>query len=439
VVNPAYGAYAALSSALFVSGFPLYYLCSRFSGHPFPPLPQRLGVYDTGVRHLAGSPRIWIHAVSVGEVNVAGALIGALKRMWPACGIVLSTSTCHGQAAARRLRTEGLRCVYAPLDFLLSVQNALAAVSPDVLVCLETEIWPNWLVTARKMGIRTALVNGRLSERSIRRYLWVRPLMAEALRHVEAFSMIHGDDARRIRQLGAPPERVTIGGNAKYDLLPATVDAATAEKMGALYRVTPGQPVWVAGSVRRDEAPLVLEVFKRIVARLPGALLIVAPRHLNRVPGIRARAQALGLSCQLRTEMDEAGRGRTAQVVVVDTMGELQATYSVATAVFCGASLVPLGGQNVLEAAVWGKPVLYGPFMDDFREARDLLDGAGGGIGVADAAELTERLLALLSAPQLAADLGDRARQAVLSLAGAGERHAAVILDLLNRDSGRAV
>ncbi len=428
---PAYAAYAALSSGLFVSGFPFYYLYYRCSGRPIPLLSQRLGVYDTPLRHLKGMPRIWIHAVSVGEVNVGAAIIQALKRMQPQCGIFLSTSTYHGQVAAGRLMADGVRCIYAPLDFILSVRNALSAIRPEVLVCLETEIWPNWLMAAHNLGIRTALVNGRLSERSIRRYRWVRPLMAETLGQVDAFSMIHEDDARRIRRLGAPTERVAVGGNAKYDLLPGAADPATAEKMALLYRVAPGQPVWVAGSVRRTETSLVLEVFKGIKARFPDALLIVAPRHLERVPGIRARARALGLSCQLRSEIHEAGQQRRASVVILDTMGELRATYSVAAAVFCGGSLVPLGGQNVLEAAVWGKPVLYGPFMDDFREARELLEAAGGGIEVADGADLTQRLTDIFSTPKLAADLGTRAHRAVWSRVGAAERHAAAILDLL--------
>lgn len=431
-MNPAYAAYALISSGLVVTALPFYWIYSRCFGGRSVSLAQRLGVYDQTLRNLPGSPRIWIHAVSVGEINVAGAVIHGLKQLIPGCGILLSTSTPHGHAAALEKLGRAAECIFAPIDFILSVQKALRIVKPDILVCLETELWPNWLMSAHRMGIRTALINGRLSVRSIRGYLKVRPLMRATFSGMDAFSMIHEEDARRIELLGAPSGKVTVGGNAKYDFLFDDNATATPEKMAALYGVAPDQPVMVAGSTRGVEGKVVLEAFRSVCACFPGSLLIIAPRHLKHALEIKSLARAMGLSCQLRTEIDGIDRLRTASVVIVDIMGELQATYSIASIVFCGGSLVPLGGQNILEAAVWGKPVLYGPSMEDFLEAKKLLEDAGAGIQVEDGRELAEKVMYYLSRPAEAAAAGRRAKQAVLSRSGAALRHARVICEVLS-------
>ena len=434
-MNPAYAAYALISSGLVVAALPFYWIFSWFSGRGHSSLSQRMGVYSKSLRNLTGSPRIWIHAVSVGEVNVAGAVICGLKQLIPGCAIILSTSTPLGHAASLEKLGREAVCIFAPIDFILSVQKALATVKPDILVCLETEIWPNWLMIAHRMGIRTALINGRLSVRSIRGYLKIRSLMKTILSGMDAFSMIHEADARRIELLGAPSERVSVGGNAKYDLLLDSCVTATREKMAKLYGLEPGQPVLVAGSTRGIEGKVVLAAFQEIHARFPRALLIIAPRHLKHATEIMARARAMGLSGQLRTQIDGVIRPRTASVVIVDTMGELQATYSIASVVFCGGSLVPLGGQNVLEAAVWGKPVLYGPSMDDFLEAKELLEDTRAGIQVEDGRELAEKVMYYLSRPDVAAAVGFRAKQALLSRSGAALQHARVIHEVLSGPS----
>lgn len=431
-MNPAYGAYAALSSCLFVAGLPFFWLYSRVTRR-MDSVPQRLGVYGPDVRHVSGSPRVWIHAVSVGEVNVAGAVIHALKALIPGCGIILSTATPHGHAVALEKLGGQATCIYAPLDFILSVRNALSTLKPDVLVCLETEIWPNWLMAAHRMGIKTALVNGRFSVRSIRGYLKIRPLMQAVLAPMDAFSMVHADDAHRIRLLGAPARKVLVGGNAKYDLLASRMAPAVRTQMSQLYNVGSNRPVVVAGSTRGQEGRIMLDVYCKIRHVFPDALLIIAPRHMKRCAEIKMQAAARGIACQFRTEINGRDRLRKAPMVIVDTIGELQDIYSIATVVFCGGSLVPLGGQNVLEAAAWGKPVFYGPSMDDFRGAKELLERAGGGVPVADGVDLAETLVDYLSRPDAAQRMGRRARQAVLSRGGAARRHARVISRLVSR------
>jgi 3-deoxy-D-manno-octulosonic-acid transferase len=276
-----------------------------------------------------------------------------------------------------------------------------------------------------------AIVNGRISARSIRRYRKVRSLMRYTLSHVNAFSMISEPDARRIRSLGAPADRITVNGNAKFDCSDPQVDPDTVGWAARLYGVGPQTPVFVAGSTRNPEEQIILDAFVKIRALLPDTILIIAPRHIERAPQIAQWVSARGLGCQLRTTLDGAAQTRTAPVVVLDTIGELSATYSVAGMVFCGGSLVPKGGQNIMEPAMWGKPVCFGPSMEDFADARRMIEESGGGITVRCVEELAAVAIRWFQNPGQAAAAGQAARQAVLPHRGAAEKHADVIRRLV--------
>ena len=436
-MNFAYTAYSFISSFLFFSLFPPFWFYSRISGRYSRSISQRIGLYpDRLVRAISGSPRIWMHAVSVGEVSSAIAIIESLKALMPDCAVILSTTTEHGQAFAKNKLSAGNRrpmatCIYAPVDFILSARKALSILKPDVLVCLETEIWPNWLVEAHRLGIKTALVNGRISVRTIKGYLKIRPLMKATLNLVDAFSMINKADAHRIEIIGAPGERIEINGNAKYDLLLNRCDTRIRTKMESIYNIKGDKPVFVAGSTRRSEEKIILDVYGKIIKSFPETLLILAPRHVERVHYIKELVKEQGFACQLRSDLDKQNCLRTAPIVIVDTIGELLNTYSIASIVFCGGSLVSLGGQNILEAAVWGKPVFYGPSMEDFLDAKDLLDKTGGGIQVKDGQELAEKAIYYLANPHKAVAVGKLAAQAVMSHKGAAGKHANVIYQLL--------
>jgi len=433
-MNLAYSAYKSVTSGLFITLFPPFFVYSRLSGKCSGSLYQKAGYYPEAlVQTLSGSPRIWIHAVSVGEVTAAMPIIKSLTSLMPESGVILSTGTEHGQALARTKIDAAASCVFAPFDFYLSTRRALQALNPDILVCVETELWPNWLMEARRSGIRTALVNGRISVRSIRRYLKIRPLMQETLKHVQAFSMIGDADAERIRQIGAPPDRIEINGNAKYDLLIHEADENIRAAMKKRYGLNDDRPVFVAGSTRGEEARIVLDAYEEILRSVPETLLIIAPRHVRRTRQIENQVRARGLSCQRRTELEDEGAVCSAPVIIIDTIGELQATYSIATVVFCGGSLVPRGGQNVLEAAVWAKPVLYGPSMEDFLDAKQMLDETGGGIQIKDGRELTEKTLYYIKHPEKARSVGECAFQAVSSHKGSAMKHAGVIKRVLER------
>ncbi|MFC1798406.1 3-deoxy-D-manno-octulosonic acid transferase [Thermodesulfobacteriota bacterium] len=430
----AFWAYNLLTTVLLVSISPFFGAFALVSGKHRDSIRQRLGCYPRQPVKSARSHRIWIHAASVGEVRVAAAIIRSLAHMLPDADIILSTITGQGQRFARADLGAEIRCIYAPIDWFLSVKKAFAALQPDILVCLETEIWPNLLQEAHRTGVRIALINGRISDRSIKRYLFIRPFMRNILEHVNAFSMIRDKDAQRIRKLGAAPERIMVNGNAKYDLLLSQSDDQTKTHITSLYRLKQNQPVFIAGSTRRQEDDIVLDVYRQIIKSFPDTLLIIAPRHVFKSRQIQIAVSEKGLECQLRTALDSPGAQRTAPIVILDTIGELQATYSIASVVFCGGSLVPLGGQNVLEAAVWGKPVLYGPSMEDFQDAKKLLDKTGGGIQVADKDQLEKEVLALLANPTKAERIGDRARQAVFFNKGAAHKHAVVISNLLSEN-----
>ncbi len=432
-MNFAYKAYNFLNIGLFFILLPPFWFYTRLTGRFGDGLGQRLGFYHKSlVATISGFPRIWIHAASVGEVNGAVAIIESLTQLMPECAIILSTTTKHGQSWAREKFGPETTCIYAPLDFIVSVRKALAAIRPDILVCLETEIWPNWLLAARRLGVKIALINGRISVRSIKGYLKIRFLIREALNQIAAFSMIREEDAQRLMMLGVPKERIEINGNAKYDLLLHQTDPVLLDKNKKLYNLSGKEPVLVAGSTRGSEHKIILDVYASILQTLPETLLIIAPRHVEKIQHIIDMVKDRGFSYQLKTEIDQPDCSRTAPVVIINTIGDLQSTYSIASIVFCGGSLEPLGGQNILEAAVWGKPVFYGPSMEDFLDAKAILDKTGGGIQVKDGRDLAEKMLYYLTHPDEANSVGKLAKEAVMSHQGAAEKHAAVIFRLFN-------
>ena len=427
-----YFLYRYFSTGLYFLLFPAYELYKKISGRSYEDIDQRLGKYQPSIANKGkNATRIWIHAASVGEVSAAASIIEELYKTIPDCEIIFSTTTRHGLSFARKSIGSRFLClIYAPLDFIVSVRRAIRFFKPDILVCIETEIWPNWLAEAHRMGVKTAIVNGRISARSINRYIKIKPLFKKILSRVDTFSMIRPEDARRIKLLGALQKRIQINGNSKYDLLIKQAVPDFEKKFKNFLDRENWKTVLVAGSTRNLEEEIILDVYQEICRDFPETKLIIAPRHIERASYIKKLVNKKGLDCLLRTEIAE--NSEPSSILIMDTIGELMTVYSLATVVFCGGSLVPLGGHNILEAAVWGKPVFYGPFMDDFLDARDLLEKTGGGISVMNGKELTKKTLDILMNPEKAKRLGDAAREAVLSNKGAAERHAAAIRKTLN-------
>jgi 3-deoxy-D-manno-octulosonic-acid transferase len=432
IMKPLHFFYAALSMALTPLAIPGIWCWAKQDPKKRIMLAERLGYDPMGhARSFQGSPKIWVHAVSVGEVKAAESVIEAFAAIHPAAAFLITTTTPTGQEEAiRRLGGRATVC-FAPLDLWMAVGRFLTAYRPHALACMETEIWPNWILKAHRIGIKIVFINGRLSSRSIAAYLKIRPLLKSVLKHVDAFSMISAADAHRMVTLGAPAGRVCVNGNAKTDMPGQEQNDDLVERLKRLYAVDAHTPVFIAGSIRGGEVKMMLDVYRRLADLVPGLIFIIAPRHIQKASMIEQLARKSGINCQRRSEMRKPGPCRTAPLVILDTIGELRDLYSIASVVFGGASLVPLGGQNVLEAAIWAKPILFGPHMDDFAEARSVLERFGGGIGVKNTDDLTKKAAYLLSRPGEARRIGALAREAIQANQGAAARHAQVVSRML--------
>jgi 3-deoxy-D-manno-octulosonic-acid transferase len=391
---------------------PYYLWKGRASGRYLRSLGERLGGPPPPL--ASGEPSIWIHAVSVGEVLVARGLVEALKARFPARRVIVSTTTATGNALARQaLAADGV--FFNPLDLPWSVRRALAGLNPSLLVLVETEIWPNLIHEAHRRGTRVAVANGRLSPRSFPRYRRLRPLLARVLREVDVFLMQGEAHAERARVIGAPPERVRVTGNIKYDA-PAAGGAPSAGMTALLGAAT--APLWVAGSTMAGEEELVLRAFAEARPAVPALRLLIAPRHPERADDVASLAERAGHRVARRSRLGTSA-WEGGDVLVLDTMGELAQAYPFATVVFVGGSLVPTGGHNVLEPALAGRAVIVGPHMENFQEIADEFRAAGALVQVAAAAELGPALARLLRDPEERERLGAGAKALVERSRGA--------------------
>ena len=420
-----------LALGLAGTALPGLWLGSRLAGR-WGELWARLGLYRDQ-RPPGPGPRVWLQAVSVGEVGVAAAIARELWAARPEINLSVSTSTAKGLEHAAEVFAGRARVLPFPLEAPWAVAGAEAKVRPDVYASLETELWPNFLAWLDRRGCELLLLNGRISPRSFPRYQKARPLVAGCLQRFACLGMIGPKDAARAVALGAPPERVVVDGNAKYAGITARVAACDTSHAAA--RLALGDaPLLVAGSARTGEEEPVLVAFKQVLAEHPAAVLAVAPRHVERAPRWLAQARGRGLSAQLWSELSpESPRRGDTQVVVVDAMGQLLALYGLGRAAFVGASLAPLGGQNPVEPAAWGAPLCFGPDMADFLDAAQALLRAGGAQEVANQDELAAWWAAMLASPDNAQAQG-RAAKGVSQKYGDSARAAAGhILDALER------
>jgi 3-deoxy-D-manno-octulosonic-acid transferase len=423
-----YAAYSILIVAFFILVSPyLLYQAMRYRKY-ISNLPQRLGYLPVSF-NLDGDESIWIHAVSVGEVLTARALLPQLRERYPRLRLFLSTTTITGQQIARSNLQFVDDVFYFPVDLGFIVNRMLRMVKPRLFIMMETEIWPNLLRACARAGVKTVLVNGRISSRSYPRYRLVRPFLRRVLRHVNRFCVQSEESARRLIDIGAERERVTVTGSLKFDSLELPGAAAAdrgRNRVLRYFRISPDRPVVIAASTLKGEEHPVLEAFQRIRATMPSALLIIAPRKPERFDDVERLARRGGWNVARRSELRVDAEPRC-DIVVLDTIGELAQLYQVATAVFVGGSLVDTGGHNILEPAVFGKPIVFGPYMHNFAEiAATFLDN-GAAIQVRTPGELQTVLLELLSDPVRRASLGAAARALVEANRGARAKTLAVI------------
>ncbi len=386
-------------------------------------LGERFGFY---VEPPAGRV-IWFHAVSVGECEAAFPIIRALWDRHPGLPVLVTCTTPTGSARVRAVLGDQVRHVYLPYDLPDAIRRFLDHYQPRLGVILETEIWPNLFAACRQRGLPLTIVNGRLSDASAKGYARMERLTEASLAAVRQIAAQTAADAERYRLAGARPGSVQVTGNVKFDIRFDAGQQAYATRLRAT--LFPGRPVLIAGSTHQGEEELVLEALASIRQTAPKLLLVLAPRHPQRAAQIRAVCERQGYAVRNRSE--GAACDPDTAVLLIDGIGELRAFYGAADVAFIGGSLVPHGGQNVLEAAVTGIPVLFGPYTMNFREITDRLIEAGGGVRVEDSAALAATVIRLLKEPALASRLGQQAQAFVTANGGAVGRVVGLLDELL--------
>ena len=425
--------YSFLTAVVFVLASP-YFLYQALRHNKYVgSIAQRLGYLPVSF-NLDGDESIWVHAVSVGEVLSARPLMSELRASYPKLRLFLSTTTLTGQQLARRSVPDVDAVFYFPFDWTITARRTLNVVRPRLFVMTETEIWPNLLRECKRRGVRTLMVNGRISYRSFPRYRLVRPFMKRVLAHIDRFCVQGEETSRRLIELGAEPARIIVTGSLKFDSLESSPTPGRGrERVLRFFRVPPTRPVIIAGSTLKGEEEPVIRAFNRVRASGVNALLVIAARHPERFDEVERLCRHEGLTVVRRTELPIDAEPR-ADAVVLDTIGELAQLYQIATVVFVGGSLVPAGGHNILEPAVYGKPVVFGPHMQNFGEIAETFLTNGAAIQVRTAGEFEETMLSLIGDPVRRARVGAAARALVESNRGARDRTLMVIRDLLPPD-----
>ena len=391
---------------------------------------QRLGYLPVSL-NLDGDDSIWVHAVSVGEVLAARSVIAELRQRYPRLRLFLSTTTLAGQQLARRSVSDIDGVFYFPFDWTFSVRRTLDRVQPRLFVMIETEIWPNLLRECRRRRIATVLVNGRISYRSFPRYRLIRPFFRRVLADVDRFCVQGDEAARRLISLGADPARITITGSLKFDALEVIPTPGRGrERVLRFFRMSANRPVLVAGSTLKGEEEAVVRAFNRLRSGGSSALLVIAARHPERFGEVERLCRQEGLSTVRRTELPIDAEPR-ADAVILDTIGELAEVYQIATVVFVGGSLVRAGGHNILEPAVFGKPIVFGPHMENFAEIAEAFLANDAALQVRSDRELEAAVLSLMGDPVRRARLGAAARALVDANRGAKDKTLSVIASLV--------
>ncbi len=386
------------------------------------------GVPDTLRPTRAAESCIWVHAVSVGEVLAASRLIkslGAETRY----RVVVSTTTLTGHRLARERFAE---VFYFPYDFEFAIRPYLRALRPELVILVESEFWPNFLRLARRSGARVAVVNARISDRSLPRYRALRVFWRRILRDVDLFVARSDEDGERLVSIGAEPARVHVGGNLKYDIT-SPPDLPIVHELRAR---TEGIPVIIAGSTAGEESAIVVEAFRRVSQQYPRALLILAPRHPERFDSAAMAVGSAGLPLWRRSQPHPA-QPLAGGVLLLDSIGELSAMYALATVAFVGGSLVPRGGHNILEPAQHGVAILTGPHTENFRDIVEIFQREDA-IRIVDANGLAPELLRLLGDDRERQELGRRAAALFQSQAGGTRRSLDQLVGLLPSATARA-
>lgn len=391
-------------------------------------LAERMGRVPSRLQLPEEEPAIWIHAVSVGEVLAVAGLVEELRRRFPQHRVFISTTTDTGQALARQRFGED-KVFYFPMDFAFAIRPYLRALRPQLVVIAETEFWPNFLRLAHAGGARVAVVNARISDRSWPGYRRFSKLLPRLLANVDLFLAQTPEDAARLQDIGAKPERIRVSGNLKFDI-PAAAPIAIVESLRKSIAASAAGPVLACGSTMDGEESLLLKAFENVLVQHPRAVMILAPRRPERFAAVAALLQQMSISFFNRSEWN--GESLSGKVLLLDTIGELSALYALADVAFVGGSLVAHGGHNIIEPAQHGVAILVGNHTENFRDMVSLFQSRNA-LRIVGPAELPLVLLELLANDAERIALGQRAAETMRSQIGATARTADALEELLAR------
>jgi len=429
-----YALYSALLAFFLLLTLPYWLLQMMRHGKYRAGLGQRFGAVLPALAGRGEKPAIWVHAVSVGEVVASSAVVEALRRKFPAHRVLVSTTTSTGQKlAAQRFGAENV--FYFPLDFAFAVRRCLDALRPELVVVAETEFWPNFLRLAKRRGARIAVINCRISDRSFPGYkrfrFWLPRLLEKTLDCVDVFLAQTEEDRQRLVEIGVPEAKVTVAGNLKFDVAPPPSPAIVASLRESFGRSGAG-PILVCGSTLDGEEGPLLSAFRNILANHPKAVMILAPRHPERFPVVAELVQNLGFRMWRRSLW--SGEALAGGVFLADSIGELAALYSLATVAFVGGSLVPRGGHNILEPALYGVAIVTGNHYENFRDVINFF-ASRNAVRIVGLAELPLVFMDLIEDGDERAALGRNALAALESQRGATDRTVAALLQLMGVSS----
>jgi 3-deoxy-D-manno-octulosonic-acid transferase len=355
---------------------------------------------------------IWVHGASVGEISAVKPLIENLRREHPGYIFIFSTITITGNALARRIAKNNDRVIYFPFDLRFIAENFLNRLKPDLFIALETEIWPNFIAACKKRFIPVLMLNGRISERAFKRYLLVKALMRGVLDKIDLFCMQDESHKVKVIKLGAPEDKVFVTGNIKFDIAPDTSHDCGKLLMIKEYLNSERKQLFVAGSTHPGEESELLRIFKGLKSEFRNLLFLIAPRHIERSVRVKREAVSYGFNVELYSRLN-AGAIVDLDIIILDVIGELRYIYELASVVFIGGSLIPHGGQNLIEPAYFSKPVLFGPYMDNFGGISRLFLNQKAAIQVRDADELLIEVTSLIKNPGRMQLLGKKAKETV--------------------------